>query len=264
MNVVASAEMHRTRFVVGDVLVRLELERSLSALWDVPDVPGVSAMPELLVSLQESDEINAQVRWFGEGAATNDELVGRGCRLVRHLSKRPAHVTGTCLPTRTAVRHALRFATQPALLERGWLLLHAAALERPEGLHVFVGASGVGKSSLVAAGTRRGLCAHAEEVTVVKAGLGAGHPVDPVSMGSKPIRVAAFHFLEKGMPKVTAISSAQACARLLSFAMVYERSRAAEEAAFEAAELIARTTRADVVRSPDATTTLASLGWAHP
>lgn len=64
----------------------------------------------------------------------------------------PARGTGALAtsPTPAALRAALRFVVSLALLERGGLLLHAAALRRDGAAYVLFGPSGAGKSTAAA------------------------------------------------------------------------------------------------------------------
>lgn len=249
---------------LGDVPVALQLDGRLASLWS-PAGSMTDEAPVLRVNLRASDEVNACVRWF-EGSENGrvDELEGRGCRIFRRIDGEAETLDGTCHSTKTAVRHAVRFATQPALLGHGWLFVHAAAVEASDGIHVFAGPSAVGKSTLASFAARNGFRVHAEEITLLARGRAGGHWSDPWAEGCSPTRLAGVHFLARGIDEKRALSQAEACARLLSLTMVYERSTKATQRAVEVAVDIVENTVADVITSRDPQTALSLVGIGRP
>lgn len=229
----------------GDVTVQVSLDPTLASLWR-PAVSQTSERPQIHIALDAREGLRDQVRWFSDEG--DDLLIGRACSLRRFADGDGERIEGTSHPTATAVRHALRFGTQPALLRRGWLLVHACALELSDGVHVFAAASGTGKSTLA---RRAGHPVLADEVVLVAPGRAAAHPALPRSKVSAPKQLAALHFLEQGAPVRREISTAQACARLLSLAMVYERSAEAQALSLALVSRIVESAPAFVTTIPD-------------
>lgn len=221
--------------VFGDMPTRVSLDAALARVWQ-PPLARTTITPAMEVELVASTAFHSKVRWFSDPDGNDpDELVGRGCHLRLATEMVPERVSGTCQPTGTGIRHALRFATQPALLRRGWLLLHACAVELSDGVHAFAGASGSGKSTFARRAAKAGHRVLAEELLLVTVRRAAAHPAEPLvtETASKPL--GAIHFIEHGDPTRRRLTPGQACARLLSLAMVYERSNEAARLALSAA-----------------------------
>lgn len=229
----------------GDVSVTVTLDAKLAALWR-PAVEAGPDEPQVRIDLKAREGLHDEPRWFGDYGT--DVLTGRSCHLRRLVQGDEERVEGTCHPTATAVRHALRFGTQPALLRRGWLLVHACALSLPDGIHVFAAASGTGKSTLA---RRAPHPVVADEVVLVTPGRAAAHPALPRSSTGAPRPLAALHFLEQGAPLRRRLSPAQACTRLLSLAMVYERSEEAQRLSLSLATRIVDSVPCFVTAVPD-------------
>lgn len=238
----------------GDVPVLVTLDVRLASRWRPASAAG-AGKADLRIDLKARETLHDQVRWFGDDGV--DHLVGRACSLRRFPEGDGERVEGTCHPSETAVRHALRFGTQPALLRRGWLLVHACALELSDGVHVFAAASGTGKSTLA---RRVGRPVLADEVVMLVPGRVAAHPALPRSTSAPPKPLAALHFLEQGQPQRRRVSPARACARLLALAMVYERSVEAQALSLALATRIVASVPAFVTSVPDDDSALNVLG----
>lgn len=253
----------RSNSVFGDVPVALTLSAPLASIWHPPLVEQDKA-PAAAVELAASDALHPVVRWFDDPDGDNpNELRARGCRLLRSTHSTGERISGTCHPTETAIRHALRFGTQPALLRRGWLLVHACAVELSDGVHAFAGTSGVGKSTFARRAKAAGHRVLCEELVLVTAQQAAAHPAQPlvIDTASKPL--AALHFIAQGEPNRRRLSPAQACARLLSLVMVYERSDEASRLALSSALRIVESSPAFETTVPDNERALSVLREAH-
>lgn len=224
------------RFLVGPLVVELHAAPSLAghvAAGDEAEGPR-----DLVVSLTE--------RTAGPAGPISrdgfDELgllEGASWTLHRRVAPSAAErVDGTCVASRTAVLHSLRFATQPALLRRGWTLVHAASVLVDDGVHVFAGPSGIGKTTLVRAVVEAGGELFGDEVALLGPGECAVHPGQPWSgVVGRRARFAAFHLLARD-GAARPLTAAEGVRALLSLAMVYERDPESGRLALEAATRI--------------------------
>ena len=232
--------------LLGDVPTAVSLDAPLAGEWTPSFAP--TDRPRLRVTLRAREALHESPRWFAAGPS---ELVGRGCHLHRRPEEGAEEVEGTCHPSPAAVRHAVRFATQPALLREGWLLVHACAVQRPDGVHVFAAPSGTGKTTFARHCAAAGLRVLADELVLMGLPGSAAHPAQPWCEPGSPVRTAALHFLVRGEPARRPLGPGEAAARLLSLAMVYERSAEASRRALELAGRLAQATPAFETAVPD-------------
>jgi hypothetical protein len=242
------------RLTVGPLLVEVTLAPPLEAPagWreafagaDVAgaDVAGPGASERLeLVLAAEDGGASSEIRLFDDDGAFS----GGGCRLRREILPAPRgdvreRVTGVVRPHASALARAFRFATQPRLAALGWMLLHGSSVALADGVHVFVAASGTGKSTLARRLVAHGARLVGDEVALVHPdGRVAAHPGQPVHgpLG-RTERLAAVHLLGRGEPSTRRAAGAGAVATLLAQAMVYEaRPAAAVELFAQLARLV--------------------------
>ena len=90
-------------------------------------------------------------------------------------------MTGHPRPNDNDVRLFLLGSVMGALLhQRGWLPLHGSAIRLPDGTAaIFMGPSGVGKSTLAAAFRRRGYAVAADDVSLIFTGADGSPLLQP-------------------------------------------------------------------------------------
>jgi hypothetical protein len=161
-------------------------------------------------------------------------------------------MTGRCHPSPQATMRAVRFAVQPALLDAGWLLLHASSVVIDGGAHLFLAPSGTGKSTLARRLVSAGATLLGDEVALVCAGRAAVFPFQPMAgEPSLEVPLSAIHVLRQGAPRSEPLTPAAAAAQLLAHAMVYESGHAAMRRSFELAATMADATPTFVTHVPD-------------
>lgn len=155
---------------------------------------------------------------FGD---TQPVLRSSCCVIERSPSS--AQLSGQAFPDTPSLQRALRFASQPALLDRGWLLFHAATVRLSDGVHLFTAASGTGKTTLATRLERAGGELFGDEVALVGEGRAAVHPGQTThgTLG-RTAPMKAVHVLRRGEPRSVPLSRSQAVRELLGAAMVYE------------------------------------------
>lgn len=183
---------------------------------------GSKRHPSVRIELVARDRmLSGALAPFGPEAS----LVARHAVLERRIESDGSEtIIGSCFGGPHSLRHTLRFATQPALLRTGWLLLHACSVRLDDGVHVFAAPSGTGKTTLARRLSEAGATVLGDEVALVSAeGEVAVHPGQQWhGARSDGGRLAAIHLLGRGEPSRRRIGATQAIARLLSLTMVYE------------------------------------------
>ena len=219
-------------FQVGPFAVTLEGDAALRDLAAVP-AKATSSGEALTVRLQSDDSVMNEP---AEGWREN-RCRARGLRLRRDGDA----IQGVYMPAKGAVERALRFALQPALLERGFLMLHAATVQLPNGVHLFAAPSGTGKTTLARRLSEAGFPALGDEVALVDASGCTPYPFQPVAPASQlRCQLKALHFLRRGEPSSRVLPAAETAARILGLAMVYEDRPEAAARALDIADSIAR------------------------
>lgn len=243
--------------MVGPLEVLVELDEALARV--APDGWGTTsgAYADETIRLHAWSRPGLRISGFdAEGRFT-----AGGCRLQRRLVDGHVVTTGESAVDRAALTRAIRFATQPSLLGKGWLLLHGSSVLLPDGVHVFVAASGTGKSTLARRLVRAGATLVGDEVALVGEGKVAVHPGQLVHGPlDSPFALAAIHLLGRGGPSSTPARKVGAAAELLSAAMVYEDGRPAAERAIALVDELVSCTPVFETRVPDDDRALALLG----
>lgn len=166
--------------------------------------------------------------------------------------------SGTCLADPSSLGRMLRFATAPLLLARGWLLLHAASVRLADGVHLFVAASGVGKTTLALRLEAAGAELFGDEVALVGHGRAGVHPGQPrYGVPGTEGPLAAIHLLGRGAPSMTLVRPAVAAGELLGAAMVFEDGPVAVARALEVVTGLLRDAPVYRTLVPDDVTALA-------
>lgn len=265
------------RLDIGPLRVRVDLDATLTAhvpaAWHdarvrTSDEPTerirLTAGPVLPPAALASPEV------FTSGASRS-LLRSSACRLERRRDVRGGRdvtITGTCIATPHALTRALRFATQPSLLDRRRLLLHASSVVLDDGAHVFVAASGTGKSTLARRLVDAGAKLLGDEVALLGDGLAEVHPGQMLHGTPGDFApLAAIHLLDRGAPSSEVVRQARAASTLLEAAMVYENGAGALERALAiVADLLATVPvlKTTVPDSDDALSLFESVLPGHP
>jgi type II secretory pathway predicted ATPase ExeA len=176
-----------------------------------------------------------------------------GVELVRAASDGAfTMISGRCHPSPTAVARAVRFAVQPALLDAGWLLLHASSVRLEGGVHLFLAPSGTGKTTLARRLAQAGATLLGDEVALVTPGHAGVFPLQPLAGDAALLApLAAVHVLRQGAPSSTPLTHARAAAELLAQTMVYETGAVAMERSFDLAVKMASHTPAFTTHIPN-------------
>lgn len=169
----------------------------------------------------------ARSGWIG------DRLEATGVRLARG----PSGIEGACAPDRQTLNRAVRFAFQPALLREGWLMLHASCALGRRGAHLFVGPSGVGKTTLLRRLVALGARPFGDEVVLARAGEAEAFPFQPWP-AEGTASIASVHLLVRGNEGSEVLGTREAVAGLLRQVLVYESGEAAALALEAATQLV--------------------------
>ncbi len=236
--------MSEARFQVGPLTLSLQGDAAVRAL-GVASPLRAAPVPEVTLQLEPMAggwDIPA-LGWHG------DRCSAHGLQ----LQQAGPVVSGRYSPAKGAVERAIRFALQPALLAHGWLMLHAASVLLPVGVHLLAAPSGTGKSTLA---RRLGEAGHpvlGDEVALVRGASTLPFPFQPMAPTSDEERpLAAVHLLSQGHePSSRRLSQAEATSLLLGAAMVYESRPEAVARALEAATAVALSVAVHETRLPD-------------
>jgi hypothetical protein len=168
------------------------------------------------------------------------------------LERRGSRTSGRFSTSQSDPHWPVRFAVQPLALEAGALMLHAATVDLSNGLHLFAAPSGTGKSTLAKRLGTSGFRVRSDEVAMVRGGLFAGFPFQPMSDGSTGTApLAAIHLLGRGEPSSRRLGPGEATAQLLALAWMSEPGEMPMRRALDAASRIVAAVPAFETRLPN-------------
>jgi hypothetical protein len=170
---------------------------SVHATVELPELPFASVRDFPVIEIEACDAIGGDApqhyhAWVGESGEVwlrmGRDARGYSLEFPGLAEFRVSHdaraVVGCCrAASPTTFRHLLLDQVLPLMLShQGWCVLHAAAVETPEGAAAFLGSAGRGKSTMTASLAAAGLAAITDDTLMLTApvnGPVTAHPAYP-------------------------------------------------------------------------------------